>query len=89
MTMKDETSRKVATTGREETKDTSVLPQSFRFFEDWDRTIMEDFQRIDSEIDRRFRDFQDTMFRNRDLQLEDFRKDFQSRPKLTGLQKEE
>jgi hypothetical protein len=38
-------------------------------FDDWYKSIFEDFSRIDQEMDRRFRDFSDSMFKNQERQL--------------------
>ena len=52
-------------------------------FEDWSRSMWQDYSRIDQEMDRRFRDFSDLMFKNRQRMLEDFKRDFEQRPALT------
>lgn len=46
-------------------------------FDDWYKSIFEDFSRIDQEMDRRFRDFSDTMFKNQELKIEEFKKEME------------
>lgn len=53
-------------------------------FEDWSRTMWQDYSRIDQEMDRRFRDFSELMNKNRQRMLEEFKRDFQQRPALTS-----
>lgn len=84
--MKEE---KAATTkemkGMEESKgNESILPTEslWKDFDDWYKSIWSDFGRIDQEIDRRFKEYSDFMFKNRQRQLEDFRKESEKKPQL-------
>ena len=45
----------------------------WRDFDEWNRNIFGDYSRIESEMDRRFRDFSDLMLRNRERTREELR----------------
>ena len=61
--------------------ESGMLPRGelWRDFDDWYKSIWEDYNRIDQEIERRFRDFSEMMFKNRQRQLEDFRREIEGR----------
>ncbi len=50
-------------------------------FDDWYKSIFEDFSHIDQEMDRRFRDFSDIMFKNQERQIEEFKKEMEKQRK--------
>ena len=56
-----------------------IMPRMdlWKDFDDWYKSIFEDYSRIDQEMDRRFRDFSDTMFKNQELQIEEFKKEME------------
>jgi hypothetical protein len=43
-----------------------IMPRMdlWKDFDDWYKSIFEDFSRIDQEMDKRFRDFSESMFKN-------------------------
>jgi hypothetical protein len=84
---------KVKSTSKEEAKmagvsesERGLLPREdlWKDFDDWYKSIWEDFSLIDREIDRRFRDFSNMMFENRRRQIEDFRKEMEGRAITSG-----
>jgi len=56
-----------------------IMPRMdlWKDFDDWYKSIFEDFSRIDQEMDRRFRDFNDSMFKNQERQIEEFKKEME------------
>ena len=50
-------------------------------FDDMQKSIFEDFSHIDQEMDRRFRNFSDTMFKNQELQIQEFKKEMEKQRK--------
>lgn len=70
----------------EESKEGGMIPSEnmWKDFDDWSKTIFSDFNKIDHEIDRRFKDYSDFMNKNRQMQLEDIRKDEKKQIKGAG-----
>jgi len=60
-----------------------IMPRMdlWKDFDDWYKSIFEDFSRIDQEMDRRFRDFSEPMFKNQERQIEEFRKEMEKQRK--------
>ena len=54
-------------------------------FDDWYKSIFEDYSKIDQEMDRRFREFSDVMNKNRQRQLSEFKKVFEQTPSAKAL----
>lgn len=85
--MKDESSR-AGSTQMEESKQGGGMDIHRDFlsgeFNDWYKSIWEDFSKIDQDIDRRFRNFSDFMSKNQQKQLESFRREMDQRPALTS-----
>lgn len=56
-----------------------IMPRQdlWKDFDDWYKSIFEDYSRLDQEMDRRFRDFSDMMFKNQERQIESFRKEME------------
>ena len=54
-------------------------------FDDWYKSIFEDYSKIDQEMDRRFREFSDVMNKNRQRQLQEFKKVFEQTPSAKAL----
>jgi hypothetical protein len=54
-----------------------IMPRKdlWKDFDDWYKSIFEDYSKIDQEMDRRFREFSDLINKNRERQLDDFRKE--------------
>ena len=62
---------------KEETKkgenlEGGIMPKMdlWKDFDDWYKSIFDDYSKIDQEMDRRFRDFSEMMNKNRERQLE-------------------
>lgn len=62
---------------KEETKkgenlEGGIMPKMdlWKDFDDWYKSIFDDYSKIDQEMDRRFRDFSEMMNKNREHQLE-------------------
>ena len=53
-------------------------------FDEMSRSIWDDYSRLDQEMDKRFRHFSDLMFKNRELQLEDFKREAEKKPMIKG-----
>jgi hypothetical protein len=75
--MKDVQSKEESKKG--ETIEGGIMPRMdlWKDFDDWHKSIFDDFSKIDQEMDIRFRNFSDMMNKNRERQLEDFRKIFE------------
>jgi hypothetical protein len=56
-----------STTGSS-TLEGGIMPRMdlWKDFDDWYKSIFEDFSTIDKEMDKRFRDFSDSMFKNQE-----------------------
>lgn len=52
----------------------------FRDFDEWTKSIFEDYTRLDQEMDRRFREFRERMMVDQKKQIEQFKKEFESKP---------
>jgi hypothetical protein len=80
--MKEETSQ-VKRGTKEETKmeglEGGIMPRGYLWkdFDDWYKSIFEDYSKIDQEMDRRFREFSDMMFKNQERQIEQFKKEME------------
>jgi hypothetical protein len=87
--MKDVQSKEEVKKG--ETMEGGIMPRMdlWKDFDDWHKSIFDDFSKIDQEMDRRFRDFSDMINKNRERQLEDFRKTFEQTPSAKALKQEE
>lgn len=84
--MRDEAQRSTKQT--EESKEGGMIPTEniWKDFDDWYKSIWSDFSRIDQEIDRRFKEYSDFMFKNRQMQLEDIKRDQKPQIKAAGAQ---
>lgn len=74
--MKDVQSKEESKKG--ETLEGGIMPRMnlWKDFDDWHKSIFDDFSKIDQEMDSRFREFSDMINKNRERQLEEFRKIF-------------
>ncbi len=74
-----------------ETMEGGIMPRMdlWKDFDDWYKSIFDDFSKIDQEMDRRFRDFSEMMNKNRERQLEDFKRIFEQTPSAKALKQEE
>jgi hypothetical protein len=56
-----------------------IMPRMdlWKDFDDWYKSIFEDYSRIDQEMDRRFREFSEVINKNRERQIEEFRKEME------------
>jgi len=74
-----------------ETMEGGIMPRMdlWKDFDDWHKSIFDDFSKIDTEMDRRFRDFSEMINKNRERQLEDFKKIFEQTPSAKALKQEE
>jgi hypothetical protein len=75
--MKDVQSKEESKKG--EAMEGGIMPRMdlWKDFDDWHKSIFDDFSKIDLEMDSRFREFSDMISKNRERQLEDFRKIFE------------
>jgi hypothetical protein len=75
--MKDVQSKEESKKG--EAMEGGIMPRMdlWKDFDDWHKSIFDDFSKIDLEMDSRFREFSDMINKNRERQLEDFRKIFE------------
>ena len=75
--MKDVQSKEESKKG--ENIEGGIMPRMdlWKDFDEWYKSIFDDFSKIDQEMDIRFRNFSDMMNKNRERQLEDFRKIFE------------
>ena len=74
-----------------ETFEGGIMPRMdlWKDFDDWYKSIFDDFSKIDQEMDRRFRDFSESMNKNRERQLEEFRKFFDKTASAKAIKQEE
>lgn len=87
--MKDVQSKEESKKG--ETLEGGIMPRMnlWKDFDDWHKSIFDDFSKIDQEMDSRFREFSDMINKNRERQLEEFRKIFDQTPSAKALKQEE
>lgn len=78
-------------TKKGESMEGGIMPRMdlWKDFDDWYKSIFDDFSRIDQEMDRRFREYSESIFKNRERQLEEFRKIFEQTPSAKALKQEE
>jgi hypothetical protein len=89
--MKDVQSKEESKKGEVSQTERGIMPSMdlAKDFDDWNKSIFEDYSRIDQGMDKRFREFSDLMLKNRQRQLEDFRKSFEQTPSAKALKQEE
>ena len=89
--MKDVQSKEELKKGEVSQSERGIIPSLdlWKDFDDWYKSIFEDYSRIDQEMDRRFKDFSEQMMKNRNRQLEEFRKTFELTPSAKALKQEE